>query len=96
MRCCFCVVSVIVWFVCALVCDGVWCVCVRVRVFLCVVCAACFLFYLNVFVCFVWDVLCDDVRFVLVFVFVCVRLMCFCVVSVEYCVMLCGVLFLFV
>ena len=31
---CLCVFSVTVWFVCALVCDGVWCVSVRARVFL--------------------------------------------------------------
>ena len=49
----------------------------------------------NMFVCFVWDVLCDDVWFV-VCVCVCViRLMCLRVVSVEYCVMLYGVTFLF-
>ena len=35
MRCCFCVFNVTVWIVCALVCDGVKCVCVRVRVLLC-------------------------------------------------------------
>ena len=34
--------NVIVWFVCALVCDGVWCVCAYVCAFLCGVCAVCF------------------------------------------------------
>ena len=85
-----CVFNVIVWYVCALVCDGVWCVCVRVCViFMGVLFVRFVLLYLNVFVCFVWDVLCD-VWFVVVCVFVCVfRLMCSYVVSVDYCVMLC-------
>ena len=46
--------------------------CVRVCAFLCVVWAVCFLkFHLNMFACFVWDVLRDDVWFVCVVVFVC-------------------------
>ena len=44
---------------------------------------------------FVWNVLCDDVWFVFVVVFVCF-VQCLCVVSVEECVMLYGVLFFFV
>ena len=34
--CCFCVFNVVVWFVCDLVCDGVWCECVCVCIFSCV------------------------------------------------------------
>ena len=59
---------------------------------MCVAGAGCLLCS-NMFVCFVWDVLCDDAWFVFVFVFVCVHSMCLCVVSVEYCVMMYGVLF---
>ena len=58
----------------------------------CLVCCLCALCWCV----FVWDVLCDDVWFVFVVVFVCVRSMCLCVVSVESCVMLYGVLSFFV
>ena len=43
MICSFCAFNVVVWFVCALVCDSVWCVCVRLCAVVCVVCAVCFL-----------------------------------------------------
>ena len=43
-----CMFNVVVWFVCALVCDGVWRVCVRLCVFLCVVCAVCFVMFESV------------------------------------------------
>ena len=39
---CLCELNVIVWFVCAFMCDGVWCVGVRLCVLLYVVCAICF------------------------------------------------------
>ena len=70
-----CELDVIVWFGCALVCVGVWCV--RLCVLLCVAGAGCLLCS-NMFVCFVWDVLCDDAWFVFVFVFVCF-VQCVCV-----------------
>ena len=44
---------------------------------------------------FVWDVLCDDVWFVVGVVIMC-RLICLCVAPVKYCVMLYGGLFFFV
>ena len=63
-----CNVDVIVWFVGALVCDGVWCVCAFVW---CLVSFVRFvLLCSNLVVCFVWDVLCDDEWFVFVCVFV--------------------------
>ena len=37
----WCVKSDCAECVCALVCDGVWCECVRLCVFLCVVCVVC-------------------------------------------------------
>ena len=40
--------------------------------------------------CFVWDGLCDVAWCVVVFCLCVFRLMCFCVVSVDYCVMLYG------
>ena len=81
--------SVIVYFGSALVCDGVWCVCF-------LVCCLCGLFCgVGICLCmFVWNVLCDDVWFVVGVVFVC-RLILLCVVPVESCVMLYGGLFLF-
>ena len=33
-----CVIDVLVWFVCALVCDGVWCVCAFVCFLVCCLC----------------------------------------------------------
>ena len=88
MRCCFCVFSVTVWFVCALVCDGVWCVCVCV--FYCIVCAMCFLLCLNMFVRFVWDVVSADVWFVLAFVFACCASCVLCGVCGVLCDAVCG------
>ena len=67
----------VVWSACALVCDGVWCLCVRLCVFLCAVCAVCFVVFEYDCV-FVWNVLCDDVWFVIVVVFVCF-VQCVCV-----------------
>ena len=71
-----CELDVIVWFVCALVCDGVWCVCACV--FSCVLFVRFVLLCSNMFMCFVWDVLCDHAWFVFVFVFVCF-VQCVCV-----------------
>ena len=62
--------------------------------FVCVVCADCFVVFEYVCV-FVWDELCDDVWFVVGAVLMC-RLICSCVASVKYCVMLYGGLFFFV
>ena len=53
-----CEFNVIVWFVCALVCDGVWCVCACV--FSCVLFVRFAVLCSNMFVCFAWDVLHDD------------------------------------
>ena len=66
----WCVKSDCVECVCALVCDGVWCVCA----FVCFLVRCLRGLVCCVWVClcmFVWDVLCDDVWFVLGVLFVC-------------------------
>ena len=65
------VFNVVVWFVSAWECDGVWCVCVCVIYCVCCLCGL-LLLYLNVVVWFVWGVLCDVVWFAVVSVIVCV------------------------
>ena len=61
--------GVVVWLMCALACDGVWCVCVCMCY--CVVFVRVVLVCWNMFVCFVWDVVCDDVWFAFVVALVC-------------------------
>ena len=67
-------------------------VCVYVCGFSCVLFVLFVLLCSNMFVCFVWDALCDDVWFVLFCVCV-IPLMCLRVVYVEFWVTLHGVLF---
>ena len=68
-------------FVCDVLCDVVWCVCV-LFVFVCVS-------RVNAFVCFVRDLLCDNVWYVACVV---MRLCALCVID---CAMLCGLRFVF-